>query len=314
MYKKRTTVVCYGASVTAQKNEGGYFYHLKKLCDATDIDLHNLSFGGSHFDFAGYGFISLLLELKPDIVILDWLTPSSKNIDDMKLESFNNSLIEAGIKPVWVHFPRKDDLSCQRLCYSKIKKLANLSNSVFLDILEAVPFFHKNAEIYLRDIVHTTELGAELYAKTLFHLLEKRDKIPDCKISGYIKKNLPIIYKIDKVVDHKNSIQLNIKNNNSKNIEVLVDCEIGPNTPYIEIIINKENDTLSKIVNPIDPWCYYTRNMILPSITFNMEKGDYNLILKTTLGDPFTKVNLLKPVKIERKVERFIKIKKIIIS
>lgn len=98
-------LVCFGASVTAQSTEAGYFQQLLRsssICSFSSVQ--KVAFGASHFEYAGYGFIQDVLDMEPDVCIIDWLTPSMKGFSEYKIHLLNWSLLEIGAFPIWFFF------------------------------------------------------------------------------------------------------------------------------------------------------------------------------------------------------------------
>ncbi len=277
--------MCYGASVTAQKKQSGYFTHLQKHFEnKSNFELSKLSFGASHFDYAGYGYAKQMLEEKPDIALIDWLTPSMKKFSLDKIINLNNELIKLGCLPIWVNFPRKDDLNCQRECYTQVKKVALKSGAIFFDLIEQLSA-EKIENEYLRDIVHTTECGAEKYASKIIELIDS------IVISDFELKILPLdkpidifsIYDIESLIDKGSPLLMKvIKTTDLSPIELLLNTRIGPNSCFIDIEIYDESGVLieTKIINPTDPWCHYSRDMILPTVRLPYLKESYSIKLK----------------------------------
>lgn len=264
-------IVCYGASVTAQKKEGGYFFYLNEyFSNKQNIEIERLAFGASHFDYAGFGFSSLLLEQNPDIALIDWLTPSMRRFNLDKIKKLNNELIKANCLPVWVHFPRKDDLMRERPCFHQVKNVADESGCVFYDLCEVL----SEADVvnsYLRDIVHTTVEGAKCYSDNLITLLS------DLEEGSYFPQVLPLenpisipkIVDINNFIDQNQSIVLRIKKSAiNEKCELLINSKIGPNVCLLNVKIFDEDRHIIRQheINPADPWCHYTRKMILPTI------------------------------------------------
>lgn len=305
-------IVCYGASVTAQKNSGGYYSYLESyFASKPEIELSRLSFGASHFDFAGFGYARLLLDKQPDIAIIDWLTPSMKRFTLEKIIKLNNALIEKNCLPIWVNFPRKDDLNCQRECYSQVRTVAHESGAIFFDLIEVLDIEKIRSE-YLRDIVHTTEFGARAYAKELIQHIEKIDhsKI-ELKILPLVD---PIIlfkqYKIECTIEKSKELKLVVTNSETVNGEFLLNTRIGPNSCLLELSIydEKNNEIGTKMVNPTDAWCHYSRNMILPTLKLGVLKPGYSVVLKHG-GDEALDISILKgEIKEPLETEKFLHI------
>lgn len=77
-------IVCFGASVTAQKETAGYYHFLEGSYKKRNLEFNfdKVSFGASNFNDAGFAYMKTIEQnmFKPDVCIIDWLTPALKKI------------------------------------------------------------------------------------------------------------------------------------------------------------------------------------------------------------------------------------------
>ncbi len=308
-------LVCYGASVTAQKDKSGYFFYLQNLLEKHGFSvIERLSFGASHFDYAGFGYSRLLIDLKPDICLIDWLTPSMKEFTTDKIVKLNNELIINGAIPIWVNFPRKDDLNNERKCFQQVKNACHDASIEFWDFCEMVNGVKEHPEKFIRDVVHTNEIGALSYAEVLACNLIKDRHIP--KLTDTPIKKLPLVYSFERKINIGEMVCVDIKLSQETLVEVLLEAIIGPAVCLFELeIIEKHtgNIVLKKEVNPADPWCYYERTMVLPPIKAQCDKGDYTLGILAVDGDPLSSIELRQPINRES-FERSIQFNRIAVN
>ena len=295
-------LVCYGASVTAQKDKGGYFSHLDKLvaeCGVTELE--RIVFGASHFDYAGFGFFQEVLNSKPDICVIDWLTPSMKLFSSDKIKCVNNKLIEIGCIPIWVNFPRADDLLNERPCYKQVTDACMEAGIEFWDLSALIVGFKNRPEQFLRDVVHTNSNGAQKYAEILVEKLKwMLSENKNYKKCNSIISDLPNVIMVEKEIIEAKSFTLMIKKSHEDDLEILLKTIVGPNSCLFSILLCRgENLIDSKLINPTDPWCYYERDMVLPSIIFKVGSGNYQLKFVYQEGNPLENINLRQPLKNE---------------
>jgi hypothetical protein len=293
-------VLVYGASVTAQKDEGGFYQHLK---NQSGFDLLRISFGASHLQFAGLAMLSKVLAEKPDVCILDWVTPSTKAFPSGIVERINRILIQHNIFPIWVLFPRTDDPYCSRECCEQIKAYA--SESVWVrSFVESDFGNNSDLKSILRDVVHTNKEGAKLYARFIEEILIDYDssdfKLLDSNMNQNqsIGESVPLLLQYNFTINKVNLYKLRLTILDKCDLNIFVFCQIGPASPVIDVNL-KKNETVVNTYqrNVVDPWCYYTRDMLinLPTIRA-LESGTYELVLSIADVEPFDKIKTLKPI------------------
>jgi hypothetical protein len=135
---------------------------------------------------------------------------------------------------------------------NKIKEYATTYNIHYIEIINI-----ENRENYLRDSVHTTELGSKYYADIIYNyfITNLYDKIYDFTL---IKRISPTIY--------SNILNINVNKTFHNNIIIEGNCEIvgiyqkiGPFSGLCEI---NYNDGKTEKCNLWDQWCYFERNTI----------------------------------------------------
>lgn len=302
MIANKLKILCYGASVTAQKDESGYVQQLRELLPNEHYSIKKIGRGASHFEYAGFGYAREILDYEPDILIVDWLTPSMKKFNQRKVDLFNEYFISKGIVPIWVNFPRKDDLENQRECYLQVKKSCEKYDLTLLDVTKYVK---EDPEKYLRDIVHTSKEGAVLYAAYLAEIIQNQHYSLG-NITSNCTFDFPKCKEVNSILNNNKSYSQDI-HGGVNSLEVLIECYIGPNVPFIKVTAYGSNDSeevSEKIINPADPWCYYSRKMVLPSIKFQMECEIIKLTIEVANGDPFEDINLLKDINEEITIEK----------
>jgi hypothetical protein len=240
-----------------------------------------MSYPASQFYNAGFFNITEInnLTLKPDILFFEWSTTDEMEFHEDKLYYFLNQLLKNNILPIFLILGRKNTYSYNRISDDQLYKL-NVDYKI--PLLDLRYLLIKNSNEILRDVVHTSESGAILYASKIMEF-----------INNTINKNSPIIYLNDinipksgfydiKKFDINRSININeILNltfkNKSITSEVVASITRGPYTPIIEyisdgIIINEHSF--------FDPWCYFERESFDTLVT----KETFNLISSSAIN------------------------------
>ena len=230
-------IACFGASVTQQKT--GYWYYLQKLFK-TNINIYG--FGGEHLVYGGVVHINKVLYHNPSLCFIDWFTTGYKNTDEetiLALDTIKYKFTINNCKIIFLFFPRKDHNEITTF-YNFIKKYLHSNNISFIDLNNYLKYSDK----IIRDVVHTTNYGAEKYAKIIF--------------THYNSKNIKTPINIQKTI-YSDVKELQINKIFKKELELTGNCNvlscgviIGPKSGYLQI--NNSKCLLW------DRWCYYTRN------------------------------------------------------
>ncbi|GFD91229.1 hypothetical protein KUL152_34550 [Tenacibaculum sp. KUL152] len=265
--------------------------------------------GASHFEYAGYGFSREIADYAPNILIVDWLSPSMKEFSARKLTAFNQCFSEQGVRVIWVNFPRKDDLNNERKCFSQVRQSCIDFNLEFIDFNKYVV---EEPDKYLRDVVHTSEVGARLYAEVLFDVITARQNpLSENMIDG---ASLPMIVETLAKVDESTSFKLALEARKRK-VDILLECYIGPNTPFLKFRAESgSNEIIEKVVNPLDSWCYYTRKMVLPTVSLESAKPITHLSIHAANGEPLDFITLNKALSEEVLDHKFIELSKVVLE
>lgn len=302
-------IVCYGASVTAQKEQAGYFYALKKMYkNKENMNFYQVSFAASVFDQAGFAFMKNLENITKDISVcfIDWLTPGSQKFNIQKVESLSLYLLSLGALPVWVNFPRLDDLDNNRLCYQQVKQHCLEFNIPFIDAYQNSKLKSIPIDKLLRDKVHTTPLGGQLYAEILQDFLENLKSpisLPEnykSKISSSINESYLISEEID--FDIKKAIKINFNSDIDLFFELYFLAEIGPYTPILNLALKNLNTGSTECieVNCLDIWSHYNRVKCIKILNKKISKGKYELFISTSNVSAVESIDIKKPVDKEK--------------
>ncbi|QKX18088.1 hypothetical protein [Microbulbifer sp. YPW1] len=308
-------VVFYGASVTAQRFNSGYYQVLQERLAKSSlvVTIDRVAYGASHLDWAGFAMIDKVLELKPDICFLDWVTPSSSEFCPEKIHFISKLLLDRGCLPVWVLLPRMDDYSCRRTCCDQLRNYALEHNIPCHELLKETGIVQAELADLLRDVVHTTEQGAVKYSEYFFKLIQYYSEIRIADLYSLARDTYkshdevgapPAIYSVDGEVSIKSSLEIKVitdlETRSGGAVEVFLFARIGPRIPCLSFKVHTDAGGLvhKQSLNFADPWCYYERNMLLslPVIQPGL-RTEVTFLLEAEKVDPFESVDLRQPLK-----------------
>tara|TARA_R110001583_G_scaffold159826_1_gene311720 strand:+ start:2794 stop:3801 length:1008 start_codon:yes stop_codon:yes gene_type:complete len=303
-------LICYGASVTAQKFETGYVQQLVDTPSANKFEcIEKVAFGASQFEYAGYAFMQDVIDKKPDICVIDWLTPSMKGFNSFKIDLLNRALLDINCYPLWMFFPRVNNFQNLPEAYTQVQSSAEKFGVGFIDVREYMTDFLDNPKKYLRDAVHTTLNGAKLYAdiisEALIPIVVQHSKLlTDAKQSLIYSEtkaqNLPVpcIKEIETTIDNSKGLEFNFKYLGGF-FEVYFDTEIGPEICLLNFQLYRNGEVYyEKTFNNVDPWSYYSRVMVVETLRKRIPEGNYRLVISKKPGNPFFGKETKKPVEL----------------
>jgi hypothetical protein len=170
-------ILIYGASVSAQKGEQGYYTYLDSLLNKTlnsnQIEISRITYPSASFSGAGFFCIDIVLAINPTILIFDWLSTSEEEFDQSKLINFVIALIKKNIAIIFLNLPRLDSYENSRKNYFQLKDIATYFNLPFVDLVSISKEEKFTIHDICRDGVHTNEVGAKLYANKILHFINK---------------------------------------------------------------------------------------------------------------------------------------------
>jgi len=237
-------ITVFGASVTQQKN--GFATRIKK---DLNLPVKIFGYGGMHLNNAGICFIDKVVTEKPSYCFIDWFSTGYNETDDKTVELINtiiNKFSEIKCKLIFLFLPFKGNSNKDKFylfCKSVLKK----RKIFFIDV--NTELCTCDIDKILRDSIHTTEYGSNLYSKII------------CQKFIENKNNIIVP---EKVLNTKytciKKIVINREFNNY--MKFTGNCEIvgfllsiGPHSGMIEIV----NESRSYTENTWDRWCSYTR-------------------------------------------------------
>lgn len=171
-------IVFFGASVTEQhvhnatgEVSGFVTYFERHLAEGLDVKVSRVSAGSSDLTDAALVYVEDVIALKPDVCILDWVTPALTSCDPRFIQQVYFRLMEHGILPVTVIFPRRDRPQRE---LPITREMSALCQAYDLPFFDATPLLKKHGvDTVLRDVVHTTPEGARIYAEAIAGLIPR---------------------------------------------------------------------------------------------------------------------------------------------
>jgi hypothetical protein len=249
----------FGASVTQQK---GYVDEFKKkMLPNNNINVYKHGYGSMHLNDAGVCCINKVLENNPNYLFIEWfVTGYTDTCCDVYLDTIINKCANITCVPVFLLLDRTD-IEKRVFFNNKIKEYATTYNIHYIEIVNI-----ENREKYLRDAVHTTELGGHHYADIIYNyfITNVYDKEYNFTL---IKTIPPTIYSYILHIDINKTFHNNIIIEG--NCEIIgIYQKIGPYSGVCEI--NYNNNKTEKC-NLWDQWCYFERNNI--KLKFTVDKS-----------------------------------------
>jgi hypothetical protein len=244
-----TNISFFGASITQQQS--GYVYHFKGF--NPNYNIKQFGYGGMHITNAGICCIDEVISQQPDYCFLDWFSPECyrppERINEY-LDTIIEKLLNINCHPIFLFFYRKGIDEDWFSMFDYIKEYGNKYNINHIDLSKL-----QNADQYLRDTIHTNDLGSKTYGDIIYEQFcsmnfKKHTAIPQ-------KNRWSQIHSINSKLTAKNHIVL--KSSGCSSI-VGVLQKVGPYTEHIDYFNKNESSTKFKLK---DQWSEkYERTVI----------------------------------------------------
>jgi hypothetical protein len=263
-------IVFTGASVTAQGNENGFYARLHKILavSSPQITLSRLAYGAANFYNMGRYSIGTILELKPDIVVIDWLSTGNTLPSEKDYRLMNSIYKNRQITPISLLAPRND-----MQIYDSCPWVRNLDDPC-IDLINIVSTKDMHLSDLLRDSVHTSPSGADFYAENISNELlnvisRSKPVYKDIDIDKDAARSFSFKWKPLNLELKKGDSSFLFTNRDREPVEIASFLRKGPNVPLLNIV--SECDTIhdscqphrcSFEYDPIDQWSYYFRDAL----------------------------------------------------
>jgi hypothetical protein len=252
-------IAFFGASVTQQKN--GYTYEFKKLVNDDSLNIGVFGYGSMHLYDAGVCFIDNVINSKPRFCFIDWFSTGFINYNITQyLDAIVYKLNSIDCKIIFLLFDRIDMNDKRIEMYNIAKQYAVNHNIDMIEMYNLV-----NTKEYLRDMVHTNELGAKYYAEKIYNHyigMNYNDYIKVDVKENYLCNIKSIEYNEPVTIHNKLTIR-------GKGTVIGIYQLLGPHSPK-HVIVN------NNMIPVYDQWCHFERESI--KIKFRFE-NDTDIII-----------------------------------
>lgn len=276
-------ITFFGASVSEQdvhhatgEMTGFVSYFQANLAQNYDYEISRVTAGSSDVMDAGIVYTERVVALKPDICVLDWVTPSLMECDPRIVQQIYYRLMEHDILPVTLLLPRTDrdqkeiPLSQEMI---RISKEFDLPLFVMEDYLGDQPLENN----ILRDIVHTTALGAKAYAEVVAKILEDirlpTKPLPKRRAPFHVLK----IETANPVPLSARKVEITLRDPRPEPTEftLVLEQRVGPYSPTLDVDVTSiDGETRHLETYPVfDPWCHRERTCVKRVTNWHNEPG-----------------------------------------
>jgi hypothetical protein len=246
-------MICFfGASVTQQKNS-----YAKIFLEKNNLHGRIHGYGGMHLCDAGICYINNVIQDNPTTCFVDFFSTSNTTCDEQTyiyLDTIIHKFSAIQCKLIFLFLHRQDNNNRTKF-YDYCKKYLNDNKIIYIDLCNDITY----DDNILRDIVHTTDYGSELYADCIHNkyiMLQKQNFLLTSSITKYTEYCDIKIFTIDKEI--KKCVNLH-GNCRILGFEIIKDSYCG--ILDIQIKINNFDKLLS--INTWDEWCHFERNSIV---------------------------------------------------
>lgn len=239
-------IAFYGASVTQQRH--GFVEHFSKMVHKKVL---KFGFGGMHLPDAGICFVDKVADLKPDICFIDWFSTWYANQDgkfNLYLDAITEKLQKTGCRVIFLFLPNNRGLEeCDVAQFYTVAKSYLKNKKIEFIPLDEILANHAVTDL-LRDSIHTTPEGSQLYAENILKYLENTEALPKAEIE-------PNIYSAVSVLPVKRCFNKEVVLEGKCHIQGFF-LKIGPWSGIVKV----NSGTVSFNENTWDQWCYYGRD------------------------------------------------------
>lgn len=281
-------IAIFGASVSEQtvKHDDqtitGYVNYLDKKIQALELnyDIHRITAGSCGIKDAGLALIDDVVNLNPDICILEWCTSGETNCTYDNISSIYNKLTSNNILPINLVLPRSDRDQTQTDVYKYTKEISNKYDLPFWDLSEQVD--RTLIELILRDSVHTNHIGAKLYSEFITFQLIKLGLQSIPVVESQIKLHRKT-HEFNNSINKVKFINIELFTDTSfinSNIYIFLEQRIGPWSRALKCSLLTNKNSSKKLENIIlhDPWSWRERQCIKSLVPFTHIEDDTNSI------------------------------------
>lgn len=301
--EQQRRVVFFGASVTEQDTHhatgalSGYVtYFQRHLSEGWSVE--RVSAGSSNITDAGVVYVERVIALAPEICVLDWATPVLADCDPRLVTQVYYRLLQNGILPVTVIFPRKDR---DQRAIPLVGYMESLCAEFGLPFYDAAPLVERHGvDTILRDVVHTTPEGARIYAEAMAELLAGVD--PATVPAGFAR---PAPFEVIELTSSKDVplsfTRMVITNagpvDEALEVSVVMEQRVGPYSPILDQAIRTGDQVQALPPFAVwDAWCWRERQCIKAITDWYRGPMSSMTLTVSALSPPYDSVPQAEPV------------------
>lgn len=270
-------LVIYGASVSAQSKNDSFWQRLKawQYGQAKNQNgfwsVERLTFPSAFMSDAALLNLDHVIAMKPDIVVLDWLSTEEQNCSSEKIYHIYEELCGRGINVITLAAVRLDTWDIVTLQYETCLKFSKLLKQSFLDVKVLAEQKGLTWKDLTRDGVHTSETGADIISEAIIKEIYERDsgntnyicrEVSDSVLAVPQDRQTISHFEIGKEVriEDKQHLILKLHKKAGKSAQVWCLQTVGPYTPKVKCLIEGR---VSEIIL-FDQWCKFERFAFKP--------------------------------------------------
>jgi hypothetical protein len=315
MSAENKKILFYGASVTAQAGDTGFFELVKKELMELGFEVFRTAYGGCHIDDAGFYRFESALENDFSFIVFEWNTTGLSTYNEFKLAYILQLVKSRGAKPLFLILPQESTVVNKRNSENQILYICRRLNIPLLDVSDGLSL--EKFKLLVRDIVHTNELGANFYKEKIVSFIKKVVNEASDYFDGFnllddhsikhLKSNI-LPYEI--CLKKEETLKINIKSFSDVYSELLIRHRIGTFSPVISI----SDGVLKKSLSLWDSYCHYEREHFTTLINNADFKSAYlrdPYLIEIKISDDLPKYETCRRPDVNFDVEKLVKITEI---
>lgn len=287
--EKTLNVVLFGASVSAQSKDDSYWKKMKlwegqhNLANDTLVNISRLTFPSAYFSNAGLLSLSNLIAMKPDVVILDWLSTEEQECAAEIINFVFQKLVKKGVSVLTTAMVRLDTWERITPQYEAFLECSVFFEQPFIDFVQLAKDNDFSWDDVTRDGVHTNEVGADLYSKYIIEYLKSilnSGSFPSVvreQVSGDLARvgiteysnSISTLNLYEEVtVDNDITMEITLYSSDYSTAQIWAPQVVGPETEEVEWSVFQKGDLKLQGKDCLkDEWCHFYRQAYKPVVT-----------------------------------------------
>ncbi len=315
-FENMKKILFYGASVTAQAGNAGYFEQVRDALEVNyNLQVSRVYYGGCHLDDAGfYKFEESQVDFF-DYVVFEWNTTGLIQYNELKLCYLLQKLKARGSKPIFMILPQEANITKNRNSENQIITLTKSYDIPLLDMRIGLDL--STFRGFVRDVVHTNEKGAEYYGKIIIKFFADLFSASEEYWRRFNMLSIVDLSFLSAKVRHfdvelksNHILKFIIKSKSSSFSEILVRQRIGPFSPIVLI----DDGIFSKKISLWDIYCHYERDHYTTLVNDQDFKNSFlrdPLVFAMSVLDDKPKYELCRRDDVDFDIPKIVKFKEI---